>query len=74
MADLINRLLQEALAFHLEKPVRYVEGSEHKFVADFSSRGVVLMEGLGLEPVWLNAASGEEVVRFAKDGMVLELN
>lgn len=75
MSTLIDRLLQEALAVHLEKPVRHVVGPKCHFVADFSSRGLALMRELfEMEPEWINAELDQEVAVFSKDGIVLELN
>lgn len=71
---LCTKLLQEALAFHLDNSVRHIEGTLFHFRADFSSHRLELMADLMGEPKWLNQTEGEESVVFSKDGIILELN
>jgi hypothetical protein len=70
LATLINKLLCEALAFHVEKPVRFIEGTENSYVADYSERAVELLAGLGMIQVQINERN---VISF-KDNLVVHLN
>ena len=72
--NLRAKFIQEALSFHLQCPVEYVEGTEYHFKADFSSSRLVLLRDMFGEPTWVNTMLGSEDAIFNQDGIAVELN
>jgi hypothetical protein len=70
MATLANKLIAESLSFHALTPILFCEGSENRYVGDYSDLAMNLLAGLGWEPVRID----ERHVIFSQDGIVLELN